>query len=70
MDGGRPIGAVTNWTRDENGEFVDWTKPPYCKNGLLDLRLKNEEYISQDTHSKRVGEYMKLMKRSKQGDAQ
>lgn len=54
---------MTDWTRDENGGFVDWTKPPFYVNGILTLLLPGEAHADPDTLSKRRHEYMKLQRR-------
>ena len=54
---------MSGWTRDANGEYIDWTKPPYKVGGVIDFRLPGEDYVSHDNHTKRIGEYMKLIKR-------
>lgn len=58
--------SESDWTRDADGNFVDWTKPPYYVGGVLNLRLPGEDAgkMPRGTWSKRNQEYMKLRKRS------
>ena len=32
-----------DWTRDANGDFVDWTAPPYQDGGVVSLVLEGED---------------------------
>jgi len=56
-----------DWTRDAEGNFVDWTKPPHRHpgSGILVLLLKSEAPcdMTPDIHSKRLTEYCTLVKR-------
>ena len=51
---------MTDWTKDQLGEFVRWNEPPYYVGGLLTLILPGEDLISHTELSKRRGEYLKL----------
>ena len=53
-----------DWTRDQDGKYVDWTKRPYYRNGILNVRLAHERELSHDEITRRLGEYMKLTKRA------
>ena len=59
------ISLASDWTRDSDGNFVDWTKPPHYVGGVLNLNLPGEEpgKMPRAEHSKRLDEYMKLAKR-------
>ena len=54
---------MSDWTRDEGGEFIDWTQPPYYVSGILNLVLPGERNVHPDILSKRRVEYVKLQKR-------
>lgn len=56
-----------DWTKDQDGNYIDWTKPPYYVNGVLNLTLPHEWGLSAEEVSKRIGEYMKLTKRAMSG---
>ena len=58
--------SESDWTRDQDGNFVDWTKPPHYVGGVLDLVLPGEDRgrMPRDTFLKRNQEYMKLRRRS------
>jgi len=53
-----------DWTTDADGNYVDWTKPPYCVNGVINLKMAHERELSMAEISKRNQEYMKLLRRS------
>lgn len=57
--------SESDWTRDQDGNFVDWTKPPYYVGGVLNLLLPGEDAgkMPRETWCKRNEEYMKLCKR-------
>lgn len=57
--------STTDWTRDADGAFIDWTKPPYYVGGVLNLLLPGEDAgkMPRETWQKRNAEYMKLTKR-------
>lgn len=54
-----------NWTKDAEGNYVDWTKPPYRNGCLLKLVLEGEdpESIPECVRQKRIAEYYALSKR-------
>lgn len=54
-----------DWTKDSDGEYIDWTKPPYCVGGVLNFLLPGEEpgNMPRATWIKRHEEFMKLRKR-------
>jgi hypothetical protein len=58
--------SESDWTRDQDGNFVDWTKAPYYVGGVLNLRLPGEDAgkMARGTWSKRNREYLLLRKRS------
>jgi hypothetical protein len=60
-----PDSSESDWTRDADGNFVDWTKAPHYVNGKLDLLLPGEDRnkMPRDVFSKRTDEYTKLAKR-------
>lgn len=57
-----------NWTKDEHGEYVDWTKPPYRneKTGRSFLVLEGEDpaKIPTAVRRQRIDEYYKLCRRN------
>jgi len=53
-----------DWTRDADGNYVDWRKPPYYVNGVLNVMMEHEEFISSPDISKRITEYMQLTRRA------
>lgn len=56
---------MSDWTRDEHGNYVDWTKEPYRVGSQLYLVLDGEvpDRIPAEIRIKRIGEYYKLMRR-------
>jgi len=52
-----------DWTKDENGEYVRWHRPPHYVNGILNLLLAGEGRLSHDELRKRRSEYLKLRRR-------
>ena len=54
---------MTDWTKDADGEYIRWNRPPHYVNGVLNLLLPGEERVSMGEISKRRGEYMKLARR-------
>lgn len=56
---------VSDWTRDADGNYVDWTKPPHYVGGVLDLVLPGEERdrMPRAEFTKRREEYLRLRKR-------
>ncbi len=56
-----------DWTRDQAGKHVDWTKRPYYVKGVLNVVLPHERELSHEEISKRIGEYMKLTWRQLKG---
>ena len=56
-----------NWTRDAEGNYVDWTKPPYRapNSGILTLLMRGESRhdMTPALHSKRLTEYCTLVRR-------
>lgn len=54
---------MSNWTRDKDGNYIDWTMPPYYVNGVLTLILPGERDVDPDVLAKRRVEYMKLQRR-------
>ena len=67
---GRIRELLPDWTRDADGELVDWTQAPYYVNGILDVHLPGEDkFLRPDVISKRVEEYT-LITRKKMYDAQ
>lgn len=55
----------SDWTRDGDGNFIDWTKPPYKVGGVINFLLPGEDAgkMPRGTWLKRQGEYMRLVKR-------
>lgn len=53
------------WTKDAQGNFVNWLNPPHYVGGVLDLVLPGEERgrMPRAVFRKRSEEYMKLRKR-------
>lgn len=57
----QPSPTRENWTRDQDGEIVNWTEPPYYVNGVLDLHLAHEDgFLREDVLRKRLYEYMAI----------
>lgn len=57
-----------NWTRDHNGQYVDWSQPPYRQpTGVVLLQLEGEDpnQLSSNERIKRAAEYTALMRRRK-----
>lgn len=54
---------MTDWTRDADGNFVDWTKPPHYERGILNLVLPGERLVSPEVLSRRRWEYVQLTRR-------
>lgn len=52
------------WTRDQAGNFIDWTHKRFHKRGVLNLKLPHETDISAAEITKRTQEYMKLTMRA------
>jgi len=66
--------ARKNWTRDTEGNYIDWTQPPFYVRGVLHFMLPGETSIDFETLGKRTQEYMKLTRhrmtrRNKNGPA-
>lgn len=56
-----------NWTRDANGDYVDWTRPPYRSpgSGILMLVLEGEiaYQLAHEIRVQRILEYYALLRR-------
>ncbi len=61
------VTVLNPWTRDQDGNYVDWTKPPYRgPGGRLSLLVAGESpRVLEDPaeHHKRIAEYYRLVKR-------
>ena len=58
---------IEGWTKDAAGNYVDWTKPPYKRGGVINLLLAGETDISQHNFDKRLIEYLRLTRRALKG---
>lgn len=62
-----------NWTKDKDGNPVDWTKPPYTdpsrKHAPLQLVLEGEDplLVPAHTYLKRAREYMAIIRKRSNG---
>ena len=56
---------MTNWTRDADGNYVDWLRPPYRVGSILRLVLPGEDpgKLTSATRQQRIIEYYKLVRR-------
>jgi len=56
---------MSDWTRDADGDYVDWTKPPYYVGGVINFRLPGESVgnMPRATWLKRHDEFTKLRRR-------
>lgn len=57
----------SNWTRDNDGNFVNWLEPKYNPRGRLTLTLEGEvlEELPDEIFTQRMREYSLLLKREK-----
>jgi hypothetical protein len=57
--------SATTWTVDAQGNYIDWTAPPYYVDGVLNLALPGESVgtMPRAVHIQRTEEYMKLRRR-------
>ena len=62
------MSLASNWTRDGDGNYVDWLKPPYrlAGSGLIRLHLEGEDPHTLDgaVRMRRIREYYALCKRA------
>lgn len=56
---------MSNWTKDANGNYVDWLDPRLHKPPFLSLVLPGEQYHKLDlvVRQQRIQEYYKLLER-------
>ena len=53
------------WTTDHDGQYVDWTKPPYRQGGIVTFLLPHETRLDTAETIRRVTEYYRLVWRGK-----
>ncbi len=60
------LAPADNWTRDAQGNYVDWTNAPYRQGGNVSLLLEGEDpaTLSIETITKRLQEYCSLARRT------
>jgi hypothetical protein len=59
-------GKDENWTKDKDGNYVNWLKPPYRTDygqSILVLEGEDPQQIPNETRKKRILEYTKLCRR-------
>ena len=66
------MSSSATWTRDADGNYVDWTKPPYREGAILRLVLtgENPATIPGPVRQQRIIEYYKLVRREMKKRAQ
>lgn len=54
-----------SWTKDKNGEYVNWLDPKYTQGPLVNLALDGEDYglLPHQVRQQRIREYMRLRER-------
>lgn len=60
------MSLADTWTRDDDGNPIDWTQPPYKVGGVLNLILPGEDHRDSGMESeisKRLFEYCLIVRK-------
>lgn len=59
------MSSASTWTKDADGNYVNWLEPPYREGAILRLVLTGEEAhrLPLQTRIQRIQEYYRLVRR-------